>query len=65
MHVRKVDDTTLYYGRLHLLWLVLIAAIRMTITAIHCAPTSSTLVLIPKTALPVWWQANGVALHAG
>lgn len=38
MHVRKVDDTTLYYGRLHLLWLVLIAAIRMTITAIRLRP---------------------------
>lgn len=38
MHVRKVNDTTLYYSRLHLLWLVLIAAIRMTITAIRLHP---------------------------
>lgn len=38
MHVRKVNDTTLYYGRLQLIWLVFIAALRMTITAINLRP---------------------------
>ncbi len=38
MHVRKVNDTTLYYGRWQLLWLVLIAALRMTVMAIRLRP---------------------------
>lgn len=38
MHVRKVHDTTLYYGRLHLFWLVFIAALRMTFAAIRLQP---------------------------
>lgn len=38
MHVRKVNDTTLYYGRLQLVWLVLIAALRLAMTAICLHP---------------------------
>lgn len=38
MHVRKVNDTTLYFNRLRLIWLVLTAIAKMTVTVIRLNP---------------------------